>query len=293
MSVYETLGGPKEGSSLRFELRTDDVPDLAAFTLTVGGEYGFQVRQTGGDELSIKIGNRDYGASQYFSSYPPLVRFVDLSELDGNLLIKPQDPRELQLDASQFETWDWQGVDLTVESLWRNGQMRMDSIQWKAAQHFIQGGFDVVFDDDAAGEAADLVCLKEEPDRIRLVLAHCKFSGGQTAGERVKDVVEVCSQAVRSAKWKWRFRDLGQHINSRNQKLATNVRPSRFLAGSPTELNNIVKAYRFKRVDAEILVVQPGLSLANRTTDQDMVIASAATYLKETIGCDLGVICST
>jgi len=283
----------KEGSSLRFELRTDDVPDLAAFTLTVGGEYGFQVRQTGGDELSIKIGNRDYGASQYFSSYPPLVRFVDLSELDGNLLIKPQDPRELQLDASQFETWDWQGVDLTVESLWRNGQMRMDSIQWKAAQHFIQGGFDVVFDDDAAGEAADLVCLKEEPDRIRLVLAHCKFSGGQTAGERVKDVVEVCSQAVRSAKWKWRFRDLGQHINSRNQKLATNVRPSRFLAGSPTELNNIVKAYRFKRVDAEILVVQPGLSLANRTTDQDMVIASAATYLKETIGCDLGVICST
>jgi len=282
----------KEGGSLRFGLRTDDVPDLATFTLTVGGEYGFQVRQTGGEELSIKIGNRDFGASQYFSSYPPLVRFVNLSELDGNLLIKPQDPRELQLDASQFETWDWYGVDLTVESLWRNGQMRMDSIQWKAAQHFIQGGFDIVFDDDAAGEAADLVCLKEEPDRIRLVLAHCKFSGGQTAGERVKDVVEVCSQAVRSAKWKWRFRDLGQHINSRNQKLATNVRPSRFLAGSPMELNNIVKAYRFKRVDAEILVVQPGLSLANRTADQDMVIASAATYLKETIGCDLGIICS-
>lgn len=282
----------KEGDSLRFMLRTDDVPDLATFTLTVGGEYGFQVRQTSGEELSIKIGNRDYGASQYFSSYPPLVRFVNLSELDGNLLIKPQDPRELQLDASQFETWDWQGVDLTVESLWRNGQMRMDSIQWKAAQHFIQGGFDVVFDDDAAGEAADLICLKEEPDRIRLVLAHCKFSGGQTAGERVKDVVEVCSQAVRSAKWKWRFRDLGQHINSRNQKLAKNVRPSRFLAGSPMELNNIVKAYRFKRVDAEILVVQPGLSLANRTADQNMVIASAATYLKETIGCDLGVICS-
>lgn len=282
----------KEGNSLRFEIRTDEVPNLAAFKLTVGGEYGFQVRQTSGNELSIKIGNRDCDASQYFSSYPPLVRFVNLSELDGNLLIKPQDPRELQLDASHFETWDWQGVDLTVESLWRNGQMRRDSIQWRAAQHFIQGGFDVVFDDDGAGEAADLVCLKEEPDRIRLVLAHCKFSGGQTPGERVKDVVEVCSQAVRSAKWKWRFRDLGQHINSRNQKLATDARPSRFLMGSPMEMNNIVKAYRFKRVDAEILVVQPGLSFVNRTADQNMVIASAATYLKETIGCDLGIICS-
>lgn len=282
----------KEGNSLRFDLRTDDIPELAAFTLTVGGEGGFQVRQSGGGELLIKIGNRDYVASQYFSSCPPLVRFVNLSELDGNLLIRPHDPRELQLDASQFEAWDWQGVDLTVESLWRNGQMRRDSIQWKAAQHFIQGGFDVVFDDDAAGEAADLVCLKEESDHIRLVLVHCKFSGGQTAGERVKDVVEVCSQAVRSAKWKWRFRDLGQHINSRNQKLAKDARRNRFLAGSPVGLNSIVKAYRFKRVDAEILVVQPGLSLAKKTADQDMVIASAATYLKETIGCDLGVICS-
>jgi len=282
----------KEGNSAYFALRTGDVSELATFTLTVGAERGFQVCQTGGNELSIKIGNHDFGASEYFSWYPPLIRFINLSELDGNLLIKPQDPRELQLDASQFEAWDWQGVDLTVESLWRNGQMRRDSIQWKTAQHFVQGGFDVVFDDDAAGEAADLVCLKDEPDRIRLVLAHCKFSGRQTAGERVKDVVEVCSQAVRSAKWKWRFRDLGQHINSRNEKLATDARPSRYLAGSPVELNNIVKAYRFKRVDAEILVVQPGLSLANRTADQNMVIASAATYLKETIGCDLGVICS-
>ncbi len=282
-----------EGNSLRFVLSTDVVPEFATLTLTVGGEGGFQVRQTGGNELSIKIGNREFQAAEYFSWYPPLVRFVDLSELDGNLLIKPQDPRELQLDARQFEAWGWNGVDLTVESLWRGGQMRRDSIQWKAAQHFIQGGFDVVFDDDGAGEAADLVCLKEEPDRIRLVLVHCKFAGGQTPGERVKDVVEVCSQAVRSAKWKWRFRDLAQHINSRNQRLTADAaRPSRFLAGSPAELNNIVKAYRFKRVDAEILVVQPGLSLKNRTADQNMVIASAATFLKETIGCDLGIICS-
>lgn len=282
-----------EGNNVRFVLSTDDLPNFVDFTLTVGGEGGFQVRQTGGNDLSVKIGNRDYRASDYFSSYPPLVRFVDLSELDGNLLIKPQDPRALQLDERQFEAWDWEGVDLTVESLWRNGRMRLDSIQWKAAQHFVQGGFDVVFDDDGAGEAADLVCLNEEPDRIRLVLVHCKFAGGRTPGERVKDVVEVCSQAVRSAKWKWRFKDLGQHIGARNLRLAAGAaRSTRFIAGSPLELNNIMKAFRFKRVDAEILVIQPGLSLANRTADQNMLIASAATFLKETIGCDLGVICS-
>jgi hypothetical protein len=32
--------------------------------------------------------------------------------------------------------------------------------------------------------------------------------------------------------------------------------------------------------------------LKNKTADQNMVIASAATFLKETIGCDLGIICS-
>lgn len=282
-----------EGNDVHFVLGTDDSPGFAAFTLTIGGEDGFQVHQTNGNNLTTKIGNREYRASEYFSSYPPLVRFVDLSELDGNLLIKPQDPRALAIDERQFEAWNWQGVDITVESIWRNGQERRESIQWRAAQHFVQGGFDVVFDDDGAGEAADLICLKEEPDRIRMVLVHCKFAGGQTPGERVKDVVEVCSQAVRSAKWKWRFRDLGQHINNRNLKLANHtVRPSRFLAGSSVVLNNIVKAYRFKRVEAEILVVQPGLSMASRTADQNMVMASAATFLKETIGCDLGIICS-
>jgi hypothetical protein len=37
---------------------------------------------------------------------------------------------------------------------------RRDSIQWRAATNFIDGGFELVFDDDSSGEAADLVCLK-------------------------------------------------------------------------------------------------------------------------------------
>jgi len=34
--------------------------------------------------------------------------------------------------------------------------------------------------------------LKEEEASIRLALVHCKFSGNSEAGERIKDVVEVC-----------------------------------------------------------------------------------------------------
>jgi hypothetical protein len=281
-----------QGNEIQFVIDTEDRSNLAIFSLAVGGDIGFRVNQISGSTLFISINSRRSLLSEFFSDYPPLVRFVDLCELDGNLLIKPQDPRELQIEAGRFEVWDWQGVDLSKESMWKDGGERRDSIQWKVAQHFIEGSFDVIFDDDASGEAADLVCLKEEEDRIRLALVHCKFAGGEAAGERIKDVVEVCAQAVRSAKWKWRFLDLGQHIVGRDDRLATAGRATRFLVGSRVDLNNIVKSSRFKPVHAEILVVQPGLSLARRTADQNMVLASAATYLKETIGCDLDIICS-
>lgn len=275
-----------------FELCGTDEPALASFSLTVGGTGGFRVDQLAGDPIHIKAGVRYCLLVEYLTEYPPMVRFVDLCELDGNMLIRPQQPQELAISDERFEAWDWGGVDITQESIWKDGSERRDSIQWRAAQHFIGGSFDVVFDDDSAGEAADLVCLKDEADYIRLALVHCKFSGGQTAGERVKDVVEVCSQAVRSAKWKWRFRDLIRHILGREQRLTSYQRPTRFLVGQTADLNRFVKISRFKEIRAEILVVQPGLSKGGRTPDQNLVLAAAFSYLKETIGVDMDVICS-
>jgi len=161
-----------------------------------------------------------------------------------------------------------------------------------AARHFIDGAFDVVFDDDASGEAADLVCMKLEEDRIRVAFVHCKFAGGSTAGERVKDVVEVSSQAVRSTKWNNRFHQLVQHIKRREDVLKTDARPTRFLAGTAADLNQLVKLSRIKAARSEILIVQPGLSKKRRTSDQSQVLAPALTYLKETIDVDVSIVCS-
>ena len=59
----------------------------------------------------------------------------------------------------------------------------------------------IVFDDDDSGEAADIVEISEIGDEIVIGLYHCKFSGGATPAQRVKDLYEVCGQAVRSMKW--------------------------------------------------------------------------------------------
>lgn len=286
--VYSAID--RETNRILFQISTD-TEALAQFALTVGGVGGFNVGQTAGMSAYIAIGSKRQLLSEYLTDYPPMIRFVDLCELDGNMLIGPQQPQELVISNEVFEAWDWDDVDITKESIWKDGSERRDSIQWKVAQHFIAGGFDVVFDDDSAGEAADLVCLKEEDDCIRLALIHCKFSGGENAGERIKDVVEVCSQAVRSAKWKWRFKDLIRHLLGREDRLTNEQRPTRFLLGNAQDLNKFIKVSRFKEIYPEILIVQPGLFHANRSPDQDMVIASALTYLKETIGADMDVIC--
>lgn len=49
---------------------------------------------------------------------------------------------------------------------------------------------------------------------------------------------------------------------------------------------------RLKELKPEIIIVQPGLSRSNHTPEQIAVLAAAYSYLKETIGVDLDLICS-
>jgi hypothetical protein len=278
-------------NSIAFDLVNADESVWGSFELRLGGAELYAVVQTAGPPIRVTVAKLEQGLAEYFSDYPPLVRFVDLRELDGNHLIGPQDPPTLTVDDARFEAWEWKGVDLKTESMWKEGLERKDSIQAFVAQHYVRAGFEVVFDDDLTGEAADLVCIKEAEDYIRLVFVHCKFSGGKTAGERVKDVVEVCSQAVRCAKWSGRFPRLIEHLRRRSESPAGG-RNTRYVKGNDADLVRLTKQSRFKEVCTEIVMAQPGLSKSRRSSEQTAVIAAAATYLKETISVDLDMLCS-
>ena len=279
-------------NQVEFKVFNDTDDNWGIFVMTIGGEQGFRVEQTSQPQIDISIGRLNLPLATYFSNYPPIIRFVDLSELDGNLLIHPQQNEELSFPVEQMEVWDWSGVDLRKESIWKNGVERSDSIQATAARHYAQTDFDVIFNDDAAGEAADLICIKENQNDIHLVLVHCKFTSAAAPGERIKDVIEVCSQAIRSTKWKWKFKDLCLHIAGREKRLSNTSLPTRFLKGQPADLNRFIRANKIKEVKANIVIIQPGLSKNSYTGEQSMVLASAHSYLKETIGVDLEVICS-
>jgi superfamily II DNA or RNA helicase len=292
ISMFSIVLEPHGGNANRVEFTVKSEEVTSRFALELGGDRGFQVTQVDGPLLALKVGRVEGALSGYLSDYPPLVRFVDMSELDGNLLIKPREGQLPTFPHERFDVWDWTDVDLTTESTWKAGVERPRSIQARAARAYSEGGFDVIFDDDSAGEAADLVCMKDEPDHIRLALVHCKFTTSAEPGERVKDVVEVASQAVRSSKWKWRFRELCRHIATREKRLQKAYRASRFLTGSAKDLNRFSAMSRFKPIRAEIVIVQPGVSRDNCTPEQSAVLAAAHSFLKQTIDTDLDVVCS-
>jgi superfamily II DNA or RNA helicase len=287
------IGADRTANAIDFELVEARSGQWAKFRFALGGANGFSVTQTSGERVTVKIGRiTPTPLDVSFNSWPPLFRFIDLTELDANLHIKPNNPQEFAIAEDRFEPWDWSGVDFTKETMWKGGKIRDESIQMHAAKHFLDDGFDIIFDDDASGEAADLVCVKLEEDRIRVAFVHCKFAGGATPGERIKDVVEVSSQAIRSTKWNGRFHQLVKHIKKRDDALGTDARPSRFIAGTAADLNQLLNVSRTKPVRSEILIVQPGLSKAARTADQSQVLAAALTYLKETIDVDMTIVCS-
>ena len=244
------------------------------------------------ESVSITIGPNEIRVCDFFNDYPPLIRYVDLSELDGNLLIKSHNPLDLQIPNDSFKIWDWSGVDITKESIWKNGEKREDSIQWHVAQKFINNGYLIVFDDDGANEAADLVCIRDDSDYIDLVLIHCKYSGKTEPGERIKDVVEVTSQAIRSAKWPGEFKKLCNHLLNRDYKRSKKAGQQFLLAGNGSDITKMARAYRFKEVKTKVLVVQPGISKKRITPDQRAVLAAGSVYLKETLGINMEIICS-
>lgn len=278
-------------NTIEFQIINKDEDVIGNYTFKLGGDNGYSVTRLSHVPIMLEIGKQENLLEDFLNKYPPLIRYIDLAELDGNLILRPQNPAEISIPTDSLESWDWAGTDITKESIWKDNAMRTNSVQWAAAQKMIADGFDVVFDDDGPGEAADLICIKEEDDFIRVAFVHCKFSGAGVAGARIKDIVEVSSQAIRSARWAGKFKELCRHLINRSDGRST---PGRIftLQGSLGDINRFARAARLKEVRPEIVIVQPGVSANGITNEQSMVLGAAANYIKETIGVNLLIICS-
>lgn len=289
------LENPGSKGDLTFRIFTEETVTVLRLELFGSEETSdFKVVHVSGDRLSLCTARASASAEVFLTKTPPLIWFVDGSSLEGNQHVSPK-AKHVPYDRNKIVAWDWKGVDLTREA---QGISRFpNSIQRRVVENvLLDQSYSVVFDDDGAGESADVVAIRhaerEGAKEIDVVFYHCKFSK-EKPGARVDDLFVVCGQAQKSISWLFsqdKRTDLFQHLLKREPKRRSGVEATRFERGGVTELMAFVEMSRLCRVNLSIHVVQPGLSKAQASTAQLDLLAATEHYLMETCQVPFGVI---
>jgi superfamily II DNA or RNA helicase len=285
---------------------TDLVPDTGPagdafrFAVKTGGwEVNYEAsvekgqlryRCTNGTEVTIVRPQSEQPLSEWLNQNGLLFVLDDDRIIDDDLIYKPVWDRP-PFDNSQLTPLDWSYTNLRVES--QKKDKLKESIQYRAITEVKTEEWDVILDDDGTGEIADIVAIRTDPAGLLIRLVHCKFSHGDTPGARVLDLYEVCGQAQKSIMWRRNdlkpfFRTLDDRARKKQERDGV----------SPFEIGDVKKLYEIgDRAVAlprrmEIVIAQPGLSIAQATTQQLDLLASTQAYLKTTINAPLTVWCS-
>lgn len=166
------------------------------------------------------------------------------------------------------------------------------SIQYRVIQNLISSNrYCVVFDDDGAGEIADIVGVAEEHDKIKIQFYHCKYAHGDHPGARISDLYEVCGQAEKSIKWCQESSAIIDRL-MRREAYRSRSGGTRFEIGNLRKLREIKNKMRLIQAKFEIFIVQPGVNSKALTDDMLRILSGTASYLMDTYSIDLRIICS-
>lgn len=243
--------------------------------------------------LFIKYGKRIHSLSEYFYSFSPTIRFIDGSWLEGNQFVE-YNFNGSAFDRSRIIKWDWQETDIKKES--QGEQKETGNIQSKVISELINKDYNIIFDDDSSGEAADIITIKVDDlsKTIKVELFHLKYSHGEVPGARIIDLYEVCGQAQKSVFWKGKGGfELFKHMISRESRRASESKNTRFEKGNINDLHLIKdKSSRFYKTDFKILIVQPGLSAIRASEQQLELLSVTENHLLETYKINFEIIAS-
>ena len=275
------LISPSEFGDLLFLIRADQIK--AQFKLTLSLKHDieeFDVSLETSGPVSVIWGTAEMSAEAFFYEYPPTIWFVDGSELSGNKYTVPIKERE-KFERARILPWNWTGTNIQKES--QKVEKRRDSVQYRVIDEIKKKDYDIIFDDDASGEAADVVAIKvNDNDRvINVELYHCKFSGAEAAGARVDDLYEVCGQSQKSVRWYEHPRELFLHLLRREEKRLDEENATRLEKGSSDDIDEIAEKSLVYKTELHIFIVQPGLSKSKASLAQLDLLGVTENYLKE------------
>jgi hypothetical protein len=238
----------------------------------------------------VRVGSKEITLSDFFADDPPQIDFGDGSLLIySHLYSLPDDPSALPYDPSQIEIWDWTTVNIRRES--QGLDKRQDSIQRLVIDRVLDDDqLQIVFDDDGAGEIADVVAFRIQEDIVTVTLWHCKYSASGQPGARLADLYEVCGQAQKSARWADRPNRMFDHMLRREKLRRDRGQASRLERGSPAQLRKLKARWQEYRYYFNVRIVQPGLSATTIAEEGLHLLASTEAYLVDTRQIPLRVI---
>lgn len=252
-----------------------------------GEAADFRFVRRGDRQVAIRRADSTFEAAEFFSANPPRVWFADGASLDGN----EYTPLKADLqpyDRGRIHAWDWTGVDIRREA--QGDERDPRTIQAAVIARLRAEDYELVFDDDGAGEAADVVAVRllgeaAEPRRIDVEFYHCKYSSEDVPGARVGDLYVVCGQAQSSVRWMdsgEKRTDLFTHLLRREKQRQQGGRPTRFERGDEEVVDTIREMSYGTPVTLKIGVVQPGMSRNRASEAQLRLLAVTENYLMET-----------
>lgn len=279
--LYEAelnLLNPSDSGDIEFEIRSEKIAaNFALRLIERNGNIDFFIESTDQKKVLIEHGRQINTASQFFFENSPTIWFVDGSSLTGSEYIEL--PRNSEpYSESNIIRWDWSGTNIQRES--QGIDKEVDSIQYRVIQELQKGDYEIIFDDDDPGEAADVVTIKTTKKTIEVNFYHCKYSLSDQPGARIKDLYEVCGQAQKSIRWADNPTELFNHLLRREPRKRAGEEFTRFEAGNKKKLIAIGEMSKQIPITLRIFIVQPGLS-NTPSVDQLQLLSVTENHLME------------
>ncbi|MDM8102792.1 DEAD/DEAH box helicase [Oceanobacillus oncorhynchi] len=291
------LKSPTDKGKLLFVLTTQDKEVEFELELyeNVENEISYpdiKIRKISKYNVEVEFGKSKLNAADFFYQYTPTIWFADGSALTGNEYVELKQSINM-FPKEKIDTIDWEGVDLSKESQGVPPKEKK-SIQYTFINMLKNTDLDIIYDDDYAGEIADVIGMKVKSDEILVQFFHLKYAIGGKVSNNIKNFYEVCGQAQKSIHWKHKSGDeFIAHLLRRLTKERKGISCSRLEKGSKEQLQKLFSMAK-KRIPMkfEIYIVQPGLSKSKASTDILTLLGVTENFIKEYAAIDLKVIAS-
>lgn len=292
-----SIHSPSEDGPLFFNLKTDeDVYNLEIrlFEKTIEGNtiQDYEIINISEKTIIVEYGTKRVHLHKFLYEFVPTIWFADGSALTGNYYV------ELRQTINPFSSekliaWDWTGIDISKEGQGVDPKIT-NSIQYKVIQELKKDDFDIIYDDDYSGEIADVIAIKQLPNKLKVNFYHLKFAKKGKVNKDISNFYEVCGQAQKSIHWKHRSgREFIEHLLRREIKRKKGKVCSRLEKGTKNDLERLLDIVK-KRIsmDFEMFIVQPSLSKSSPSESILTILGVTENYIKELANIDLSVIVS-